>query len=92
MNTRTANHTPMARNQRLPLSSRSRVDEPVHIPLNRKRLMYTLGGALIALATMIAVILGMVRADGGVSDADVVDQGPQLRAGEVQRVPNLPAE
>lgn len=66
--------------------------DPVHIPINRKRVAYLWGGALLALITAIGIIIGMVRANNGVSDEDVVDRGPDLRAGEVQRVPNLPTD
>lgn len=66
--------------------------DPVHIPINRKRVAYLWGGALLALITAIGIIIGMVRANNGVGDDDVVDRGPDLRPGEVQRVPNLPTD
>ena len=60
------------------------------IPINRKRIAVMIAGALFALATVIAVVVGLLRAEQGVIRPDVPDRGPVLNPGEVQRVPNLP--
>lgn len=60
------------------------------IPVNRKRVAVMIAGALFGLATVIAVVIGMLRAEQGDIRHDVPDRGPVLNAGEVQRVPNLP--
>lgn len=95
MSTTSAEHSHLIPSDRRPPSSyrgRAATAEPVHIPLNRKRIIFTLGGALLALGTVIALIVGMVRADKGIEATDGVGGGPALKAGEVQRVPNLPSE